>query len=104
MGTKIREQLAAVWARRPTIRLADGWQRLHKSSTVLVSSTAAAVSAFGPQIREAWRSIPDDIKSMIPAHAQQAIAWTIFFCVLVGLRYTVVELKPKEIKDAANQS
>lgn len=104
MGTKMSERFAALWARRPTIRLAEGWQRLHRSSTVIVSTTAAGISAFGPQIREAWRSIPDDIKSMIPAHAQQAVAWTIFFCVLVGLRYTVVELKPKGSGDAANQS
>jgi hypothetical protein len=83
------------------ITLADGWQKLHTKGTVILSSGLAAVSAFGPVIREAWHSVPDDLKSVIPAHAQQAIAYAILFASIVAVRYTSVKRVPKEGGDDA---
>lgn len=76
------------------ITLADGWQQLHRRGSVILSSTLAAVSALGPTIREAWHSVPDDLKSVIPAHAQQAIAYAILFSSIVAVRYTTIRRVP----------
>lgn len=76
------------------ITLADGWQQLHTKGTVLLSSALAAVSAFGPVIRDAWHNVPDDLKAVIPAHAQQAIAYAILFASIVAVRYTSVKRLP----------
>jgi hypothetical protein len=78
------------------LTLADGWQQLHKRGTVILSSALAAISAFGPVIRDAWHSLPDDLKSIIPAHTQQAIAYAILFASIVAVRYTAVRRVPKE--------
>ncbi|MBY4866789.1 hypothetical protein K6W76_09740 [Burkholderia anthina] len=72
------------------VTLADDWRNLHKRGTVILSSVLAAISAFGPEIREAWHSVPDDLKSVIPAHFQQAIAYAILFATIVAVRYTAV--------------
>ncbi|MFL9883130.1 hypothetical protein PQR66_08845 [Paraburkholderia agricolaris] len=85
------------------LTLADGWQKLHTRSTVILSTAMAAVSAFGPEIRDAWRNLPDDLKSIIPAHAQQAIAYAILFASIVALRYTSIQRVPKEGDDADNR-
>lgn len=76
------------------ITLADGWRSLHKRGTVIVSSVFATVSAFGPVIREAWHDVPDDLKSVIPAHFQQAIAYAILFASIVAVRYTAIRRVP----------
>lgn len=76
------------------ITLADDWKRLHRRGTVILSSALAALSAFGPVIREAWHDVPDDLKSVIPAHAQQAIAYAILFASIVAVRYTAVRRVP----------
>jgi hypothetical protein len=83
------------------ITLADGWQKLHTKGTVILSSGLAAVSAFGPVIRDAWHNVPDDLKSVIPAHAQQAIAYAILFASIVAVRYTSVKRVPKEGADGS---
>ncbi|WP_042295883.1 DUF7940 domain-containing protein [Paraburkholderia bannensis] len=72
------------------ITLADDWQRLHRRGTVIVSGAFGLVSAFGPVLRDAWRSMPDDLKTVIPAHVQQAIAYAILFATIIGVRYTTV--------------
>ncbi|QTD90839.1 hypothetical protein [Burkholderia anthina] len=76
------------------ITLADGWQHLHKRGTVIVSGFLGAVSAFGPVIREAWHDVPDDLKAVIPAHFQQAIAYAILFASIIAVRYTAVRRMP----------
>ncbi|WP_153135189.1 hypothetical protein [Paraburkholderia agricolaris] len=81
------------------ISLADGWQQLHKRGTVILSSVLATVSAFGPVIRDAWHNVPDDLKSIIPAHAQQAIAYAILFASIVAVRYTAIRRVAKEVDD-----
>jgi len=83
------------------ITLADGWQQLHKRGTVILSSALAAVSAFGPVIRDAWRNVPDDLKAVIPAHAQQAIAYAMLFASIVAVRYTAIHRVPKEGDDGS---
>lgn len=82
------------------LTLADGWQKLHTRGTVILSAAMAAISAFGPEIREAWRNLPDDLKSIIPAHAQQGIAYAILFASIVAVRYTAIRRVPKEGADA----
>lgn len=72
------------------ITLADDWQRLHRRGTVIVSGAFGLVSAFGPVLRDAWRNMPDDLKTVIPAHVQQAIAYAILFATIIGVRYTAV--------------
>ena len=72
------------------VTLADDWRNLHKRGTVILSSALAAISAFGPEIREAWHSVPDDLKAVIPAHFQQAMAYAILFASIVAVRYTAV--------------
>jgi NADH:ubiquinone oxidoreductase subunit 4 (subunit M) len=86
------------------ITLADGWQQLHKRGTVILSGTLAAISAFGPVIREAWHTVPDDLKSIIPAHTQQAIAYAILFASIIAVRYTSVKRVPKEGDDGADHA
>lgn len=83
------------------ITLADGWQQLHTRGTVILSSALATVSAFGPVIRDAWRNVPDDLKAVIPAHAQQAIAYAILFASIVAVRYTAIRRVPKEGGDGS---
>lgn len=85
------------------ITLADDWQQLHKRGTVILSSALAAISAFGPEIRDAWHNVPDDLKAIIPAHAQQAIAYAILFASLVAVRYTAVRrVPPPDGKDGSD--
>ncbi|MBK5120875.1 hypothetical protein IQ288_13380 [Burkholderia sp. R-69980] len=85
------------------ISLADGWQQLHRRGTVILSTGLATISAFGPLIREAWHNVPDDLKSVIPAHAQQAIAYAILFTSIVAVRYTAIRRVPKEGDDGDHQ-
>lgn len=78
------------------ISLANGWQQLHKKGVVILSSALATMSAFGPVIREAWHNLPDDLKAIIPAHAQQAIAYAILFASIVAVRYTAIRRVPQD--------
>jgi hypothetical protein len=84
------------------ITLADDWQKLHTRGTVILSSTLAMISAFGPVIRDAWHNVPDDLRAVIPAHAQQAIAYAILFASIVAVRYTAVKRAPQEGDDGAH--
>lgn len=70
------------------------WRELHKRVTVIVPGVLGAISAFGPEIRDAWRAIPDDLKTVIPAHVQQAISYAIFFCALIGANYVRLQRAP----------
>lgn len=81
------------------IALADDWQKLHTRGTVILSTTLATISAFGPVIRDAWHNVPDDLRSVIPAHAQQAIAYAILFASIVAVRYTTVKHVPQDGDD-----
>ncbi|KVR27846.1 hypothetical protein WK15_11845 [Burkholderia ubonensis] len=72
------------------ITLADDWKRLHRRGTVILSSALAAISAFGPTLRDAWQGMPDDLKTIIPAHVQQGIGYAILFASIVAVRYTTV--------------
>lgn len=78
------------------LSLADGWQQMHKKGVVILSSTLATVSAFGPVIRDAWHNVPDDLKAIIPAHTQQAIAYAILFASIVAVRYTAIRRVPSD--------
>jgi len=82
------------FTKRFELRLADNWRELHKRGTVVYTGVLGAVSALGPVIREAWRGMPDDLKSVIPAHVQQAIAYTILFATIIGVRYASVRRVP----------
>lgn len=84
------------------ITLADDWQQLHKRGTVILSTALATISAFGPVIRDAWRNVPDDLRSVIPAHAQQAIAYAILFASIVAIRYTAVKRVAPDGDDGAH--
>jgi hypothetical protein len=85
------------------IGLADNWQRLHTRGTVLFSGAMGLISVFGPELREAWASMPDDLKQVVPATGQKAIAYAILFCTLIAIRYAAVKriAKPGS-SDAAN--
>ncbi|KVP59356.1 hypothetical protein WJ91_12855 [Burkholderia ubonensis] len=72
------------------ITLADDWKGLHRRGTVILSSALAAISAFGPTLRDAWQGMPDDLKTIIPAHVQQGIGYAILFASIVAVRYTAV--------------
>ena len=82
------------FAKRFELRLADNWRSLHKRGVVVYSGALGAVSAFGPVLREAWRGMPDDLKSVVPAHVQQGIAYAILFATIIGVRYTSVRRVP----------
>lgn len=76
------------------LHLADGWRNLHKRGVVIYSGALGLVSAFGPVLREAWHSMPDDLRTVIPANVQQAIAYTILFTTIIGVRYTSIRRVP----------
>ncbi|CAG4888053.1 hypothetical protein R52603_00566 [Paraburkholderia saeva] len=76
------------------LHLADDWRRLHRRGVVIYSGVLGALSAFGPVLREAWHGMPDDLKSVVPAHVQQAIAYMILFATIVGVRYTSIRRTP----------
>jgi DMSO/TMAO reductase YedYZ heme-binding membrane subunit len=76
------------------LHLADNWRNLHKRGVVIYSGAMGLVSAFGPILREAWHSMPDDLKAVVPANVQQAIAYTILFCTIIGVRYTSIRKAP----------
>jgi hypothetical protein len=85
------------------IGLADNWKRLHTRGTVIASGAMGMISLFGPELREAWASMPDDLKQIVPATAQKAIAYAILFCTLVAIRYAALKRTAKpESSDAAN--
>lgn len=84
----------APFINRFELRLADNWKRLHTRGVVLYSGTMGLISAFGPVLREAWHSMPDDLKAVVPATVQQAIAYTILFTTIIGVRYTSVRRVP----------
>jgi hypothetical protein len=73
------------------LSLSEDWRSLHKRLPVILSGACATISAFGPEIRDAWHSVPDDLKAVIPAHMQQAIAYAILFCGLIGAHYVQIQ-------------
>jgi hypothetical protein len=86
------------------VGLADNWRRLHTRGVVVASGFMSVVSLFGPELREAWGSMPDDLKQVIPATGQKAIAYAILFCTLVAIRYTALKRVQKpETENAENQ-
>lgn len=88
------------------IGMADNWKRLHKSGTVIFSGAMGLISVFGPDLRNAWASMPEDLKQVIPATMQKGIAYAILFCTLIAIRYAAVKrAEPKqEIENAENHS
>ena len=85
------------------VGLADNWKRLHKSGTVVFSGAMGAISLFGPELRQAWVSMPDDLTQVIPATGQKAISYAILFCTLIAIRYAAVRRIDKvETGNAAN--
>ena len=78
------------------ISLSDDWRSAHKRLPVIFSAVCASISAFGPEIRDAWRSVPDDLKAIIPAHVQQGIAYAILFCALIGAHYVQIQRRPAD--------
>jgi hypothetical protein len=82
------------------LSLSEDWRSLHKRLSVILPAVCAAISAFGPEIRDAWHSVPDDLKAIIPAHLQQAIAYAILFCALVGAHYVQVQRRAPDAPPA----
>lgn len=89
------------------ITLAEDWKRLHKCGTVIWSATLGVLSAagpfirdnvtaLGPTLRQAWQAVPDDLKAIVPAHAQQAIAYAILFGSIIAVRYASVNRSKPE--------
>jgi hypothetical protein len=99
MGTKI----AAWWANRPRLHLAQDWQDLHRKSSVRFSAVLATAAPTAFAIKETWNQMPDDLKHVLPDSVQQAISYSLIALLFIALRYTKVE-RPKESTDAANQS
>lgn len=91
----------APFVNRLELRMADNWRRLHTRGVVVYSGILGLISAFGPVLREAWHSMPDDLKAVIPANVQQAIAYTILFTTIIGVRYTSVRKVPATDQGAA---
>lgn len=77
------------------IGLAEGWRELHRKSSVRFSALAAMVPPGAVALREAWASMPDDLKAVVPHSMQQAISYTVLAGAFLALRYTAVERKPK---------
>jgi len=73
------------------ICLADEWRTLHKRSSVIFSGFVGVVAPLGPVLRETWRSMPDDLKMVIPHSVQQGISYTILAATFVALRYTTIQ-------------
>jgi hypothetical protein len=82
------------------LSISEDWRSLHKRAPVIFSGMCAAVSALGPEIRDAWHSVPDDLKAIIPAHLQQAIAYTILFCALIGAHYVQIQRRAPDAPSA----
>jgi hypothetical protein len=76
------------------LSISEDWRSLHKRLPVILSGVCAGVSALGPEIRDAWHAVPDDLKAVIPAHLQQAIAYAILFCALIGAHYVDIKRGP----------
>lgn len=70
--------------------LCDEWAKAHKTVTFWLSAGLASVSAMGPVIRDAWGAMPDDLKAVVPAHVQQAIAYAVLFLTIVGAHYVTI--------------
>ncbi|WP_175787386.1 hypothetical protein [Burkholderia anthina] len=80
--------------------LSDEWAKAHKKVTFWLSAGLASMSAMGPVIREAWHAMPDDLKAVVPAHVQQAIAYAILFLTIVGAHYVAVgRAAPASVSD-----
>jgi hypothetical protein len=91
-------QVAPGWR----LRLATDWKELKTKATVLFSTFMAAVSILGPQLRDSWAAIPDDLKLVIPANVKTGISYAIVFLLMIAFRYGRLEKTPKEGTDAAN--
>jgi len=84
----------APFLNRFELRLADNWKSLHTRGIVIWTGTLGGISALGPILRDAWHSMPDDLKALILANVQQAIAYTTLFTTIIGVRYTSVRRVP----------
>lgn len=74
------------------IRLVDGWQDLHKKSTVIAASGFAALYALGPVLIEVWNQMPQDLKDALPGGAARWISVAAFL-LMIAFRYTKIEKK-----------
>lgn len=77
------------------IRMAEGWRGLHKKSSVVMSGLAGLIIPGATALREAWASMPPDLKAVIPQSMQQAISYTILAGIFIACRYTAIERKQK---------
>jgi hypothetical protein len=64
------------------LSISEDWRSLHKRLPVILSGVCAGVSALGPEIRDAWHAVPDDLKAVIPAH------------LLIGAHYVDIKRGP----------
>ncbi|ARP86307.1 DUF7940 domain-containing protein [Bordetella genomosp. 9] len=74
------------------IRLVEGWQELHKASSVIAASFFAALYALGPTLIDAWNMVPSDLKAALPEGAARWLSIAAFV-LLVLFRYTKIERK-----------
>lgn len=77
------------------VALADDWKKLKTRGTVLFATAMAALQILGPELRDWWENMPDDIKSVIPANFQSGIKYAILFLMIIALRYTTVRKMDK---------
>ncbi|WP_050466368.1 hypothetical protein [Herbaspirillum chlorophenolicum] len=75
------------------IGLAEGWQELHRKSSVRFSAAVALLASVGPQIAQAWGMVPDDLKGYLPTSVKQTIGYLVLACAFLALRYTRIERK-----------
>lgn len=54
-------------------KLIDEWHKAYKFAVVQIAAISAGVIALGPVIIEGWRSMPEDMKVLLP---QGISRWT----------------------------
>lgn len=87
------------------VTIAPGWRVRISNDIALLKSQLSTwlalifgvVQLLGPQIRETWASLPDDLKAVLPGSVQKAIAYAILFFMFIAARSLTFERKePKQ--------
>lgn len=68
------------------VALVDDWKKLKTYGTVIFGAVMGFIQLFGPELRDWWISMPDDVKAIIPANYQVAIKYAIAFFSIIALR------------------
>lgn len=79
------------------VRLSSDIALLRRQLSTWLALIFGVVQLLGPQIRETWASLPDDLKSVLPGSVQKAIAYAILFFMFIAARSLTFERKePKQ--------